>query len=146
MRPAIVDEIVRTDTLTEVQPIITRHVEQPYINHIESHIYQPAAPLAVSTVTNAPVINEVIHPHIINEVQEIIHQEVPVVQVQKVEEFTEESIVLPTEYTSETQVMGTDFTGNLNQADQDARLAKDLERMNLDTRQQGMQAGGNAQL
>lgn len=100
MLPAIVDEQVRTDIVTEIQPIITRHIEQREVHHIEKHIYDTAPPCA-ATVTLPPIVREVVHPVVVTEVQEIVHREVPVLEVHQVSQFSEENVVLPTEHSSE---------------------------------------------
>jgi len=99
--PTIVQEVIRTDRVIEVQPVITRHVEQPHVHHVEKHVFQAAAPPVASNVVNAPIINETLHPHIINEVQEVLHKEIAVVQVEHAQQLTEEHVVLPTQHSHE---------------------------------------------
>jgi len=139
-KPVIIEETVRTDKIVEIQPIITRHVEQPIVHRVESHVYQPAAPAPAGEVTKAPIVNEVIHPHIVNEVQEVIHKEVSQLSLEHIEQASEEHVTRPTLFTNEvvadqvlpSSVSNTEFIPSKTEL---------LNEENLATRP-AMQAGG----
>jgi len=97
IRPVIVEESLRIDRVKEVQPVITRHIDQPIVHTIESHVYQAAAPRS-ETITLAPIVSEIVHPHIVNELQEVLHKEVSRVEVEKIEEHKTEYLNMPPVY------------------------------------------------
>ena len=103
VKPAIVEEKVRIDSVVEVQPIIHREVDQPIVHHIEQHVVEPVAPFVGGTVKKEPIIEEHVNTRIVNEIQPIVHREVAVPKVEKVEEHIQEHIVNPTQHTNETK-------------------------------------------
>jgi len=97
IRPVIVQESLRIDRVQELQPVITRHIDQPIVHTIETHVFQPAAPIS-ETVTLAPIVSEIVHAHIINEVQEVLHKQVSRIEVEKIEEHKTEYVEMPALY------------------------------------------------
>eukprot|EP01111_Echinosteliopsis_oligospora_P014372 TRINITY_DN53_c0_g1_i2.p1 TRINITY_DN53_c0_g1~~TRINITY_DN53_c0_g1_i2.p1 ORF type:complete len:382 (-),score=98.85 TRINITY_DN53_c0_g1_i2:48-1118(-) len=100
VRPAIIEEIVRTDTLVQVQPIVHREIDQQRVHHVEQHITERAAPAMGGTVKLAPIVQETVRTNVIEEVQPIIHREVATRQVERVEEHLTEHINAPAVHTT----------------------------------------------
>eukprot|EP01111_Echinosteliopsis_oligospora_P018473 TRINITY_DN849_c0_g1_i1.p1 TRINITY_DN849_c0_g1~~TRINITY_DN849_c0_g1_i1.p1 ORF type:complete len:183 (+),score=70.85 TRINITY_DN849_c0_g1_i1:100-648(+) len=106
----IVETSVRTDQVTEVQPVIHKHIERTIVHHVEKHIYEPAgAPAAGTTGTTrlAPVVVEHVHERHVEEVQPIIHREKAVQKVELREEHISEHVTAPTVHSHEVR-------GNVN--------------------------------
>jgi len=100
VKPAIVQETVRTDTLIEVQPILHREIDQQRIHHVEQHITERAAPAMGGTVKLTPIVQETVHTNVVEEVQPVIHREIATRQVERVEEHISEHIAAPTIHTT----------------------------------------------
>jgi len=95
--PTVVQETVRPEKVTQVQPVIHREIDAPEVHVIEKHLYErvPSAGLP-GIVTKQPIIEEVVHPRIIEEVQPVLHRNVPAPFLERVEQHTTEHIVQPT--------------------------------------------------
>eukprot|EP01111_Echinosteliopsis_oligospora_P014369 TRINITY_DN53_c0_g1_i16.p1 TRINITY_DN53_c0_g1~~TRINITY_DN53_c0_g1_i16.p1 ORF type:complete len:676 (-),score=260.98 TRINITY_DN53_c0_g1_i16:52-2079(-) len=100
VKPAIIDETVRTDTFIEVQPILHREIDQQRIHHVEQHITERAAPSMGGTVKLAPIVQETVLTNVIEEVQPIIHREVATRSVERVEEHLTERVAAPVVHTA----------------------------------------------
>jgi len=96
VRPVIVDQTVRTEKITEVQPIIHREVEAPHVKVIEKHMYETVPSTGPHTITNQAIVEETVKPRIIEEIQPVVHRNVAQTYVEKVEQHVTEHIVKPT--------------------------------------------------
>eukprot|EP00026_Physarum_polycephalum_P016559 Phypoly_transcript_17493.p1 GENE.Phypoly_transcript_17493~~Phypoly_transcript_17493.p1 ORF type:complete len:194 (+),score=27.63 Phypoly_transcript_17493:156-737(+) len=71
--PAVVEEHVRYDTITEVQPVIHRQVDQVHVHHIEKHIMHESAPSMGGVVERPPIIQDHINHRYVTEVHPVHH-------------------------------------------------------------------------
>eukprot|EP01111_Echinosteliopsis_oligospora_P014371 TRINITY_DN53_c0_g1_i19.p1 TRINITY_DN53_c0_g1~~TRINITY_DN53_c0_g1_i19.p1 ORF type:complete len:200 (-),score=40.22 TRINITY_DN53_c0_g1_i19:220-819(-) len=100
VKPALVDERVRTDRLVEVQPIVHREIEQPRVHHVERHITEAPAPSMAGVVKMAPVVQQTVRTNVIEEVQPVIHRERAIQQVERVQEHLTERVAAPAVHTT----------------------------------------------
>jgi len=96
VRAAIVEETVRIDRVTEVQPILHRAIDATEVHVIEKHTYETVPSMGPTTYTNQAIVQETIRPTIREEIQPIVHQNVPVTYVEQVQQHTSERVVQPT--------------------------------------------------
>jgi len=101
VKPAIVQETIRTDRIVEVQPVIHREVDQTTVHHIEKHITEAPAANRGGVVQMAPIVQETVRPHVIDEVTPVIHREIATTQVERVEEHQTQRVVAPTQHTNQ---------------------------------------------
>jgi len=101
MHPTIVQQTVRPEKITEVQPVIHRDVDAPQVHVIEKHMYEQVRSTGPNVVTNQPIIEETVRPRIIEEIQPVVHREVPAPFVEHVEQHVTEHITQPTTMTKE---------------------------------------------
>jgi len=101
VHPTVVQQTMRPEKITEVQPVIHRDVEAPQVHVIEKHMYEQVRSTGPNFVTNQPIIEETVRPRIIEEIQPVVHREVPAPFVEHVEQHVTEHITQPTTMTKE---------------------------------------------
>jgi hypothetical protein len=71
--PAMVQEHVRYDKVTEVQPVIHRQYDQVHVHHVEKHIMHEGAPNMGGVIERPPLVQDHINHRYITEVHPIHH-------------------------------------------------------------------------
>jgi len=83
--------------VTEVQPVIHREIDAPEVHVIEQHLYERVPSVGgPSIVTKQAIVEETVRPRIIEEVQPVLHRNVPAPFIERVEQHTTEHITQPT--------------------------------------------------
>jgi len=101
VHPTIIEQTVRTEKVTEIQPIIHREVDAPQVRVIEQHSYETVPSAGPGVITNQAVVETTVRPRVIEEIQPIVHREVAVPHVERVEQHVTEHVVKPTITTKE---------------------------------------------
>lgn len=115
--PTMVQQTVRPEKITEVQPVIHRQIDATEVHVIEKHLYEKVPSAGPSMITKQAIIEETLHPKIIEEVQPVLHREVPAPFVERVEQHVTERITQPTVSTKEVIMDRTShLAGTTNQA------------------------------
>ena len=71
--PPIIQESVRYDRVTEVQPVIHRQVDQVHVRHIEKHIMSESAPSMGGSYEHPPLVQEHVNHRYVTEVHPVYH-------------------------------------------------------------------------
>jgi len=132
VRPTIVEETVRRDKVTEVQPIIHRHIDAPEVHHVEKHLYEKVAPLGPARIVKQSVIEETVQPHIIEDITTVVHREVSAPYVVHEEQHITEQIVKPVIHTKEViEEKGEVIIGSTNVLKEEVHTS-DWEQQTVD--------------
>eukprot|EP00026_Physarum_polycephalum_P017643 Phypoly_transcript_18941.p1 GENE.Phypoly_transcript_18941~~Phypoly_transcript_18941.p1 ORF type:complete len:117 (+),score=12.14 Phypoly_transcript_18941:136-486(+) len=62
----LVQETVRNDKITEVQPVLHREVDKNVVHHIEKHIAEPRAPSMGGVIERNPIVEQQVHTNVVN--------------------------------------------------------------------------------
>jgi len=97
----IVQETVRNDRITEVQPVLHREVDKNIVHHVEKHINEARAPNMGGVVEKNAIVEQQVHTNVVNEIQPVIHRERVVPVTERVEQHLSQRVVEPTIHTHE---------------------------------------------